>query len=268
MARGIKNGFRAYADCRVKGIIRPYRNLNCSSEVEQTLRELRDEGVDGIIISPALRTENFYDILDEMAKSGVAVCYLLNEIEGIKAAGNVRMNGRLCGRIAAQLIGLCNREGGDVAVLVSSNTMKLHRECRNGFIEEAKKYNLNIVGVYETLDDKNISYHVTKRIIDDFPNLRGIYVSSYNSVGTCEYLDEIGRHEVTVIGQDLYPALVEKLENGTLVATLFQNQEAQGYAAVKHLYEYIADIHKTTFEVMTTPVLVMSSNLEGYREMY
>lgn len=73
--------------------------------------------------------------------------------------------------------------------------------------------------------------------------------------------------KILTIGHDLYPALNRVMEEGTLKATLFQNQFEYGREGLKMLFEYITgtrSIEKCT--KFMTPYLVTTGMLPVFPE--
>ena len=71
-----------------------------------------------------------------------------------------------------------------------------------------------------------------------------------------------------VIGQDLSPDLVANLLDGSLSATIFQNQYLQGRKAIEMMYNSLTGNSVIRDEYLVTPELVMTSNLDCYKDKY
>jgi ABC-type sugar transport system substrate-binding protein len=132
-----------------------------------------------------------------------------------------------------------------------------------------EKYNLEVVNIYETHEDHRIACRQTGDLMKRYPNLDGIYVTSYNGLGVCNWFDkhpEIKR--IPIIGHDLYPKLNEKLRSHSLTATLFQNQAEFGRQCVMIASEYLIGIRRKeecTQKIIPQLVLgCMVDNFPGY----
>jgi ABC-type sugar transport system substrate-binding protein len=147
--------------------------------------------------------------------------------------------------------------------------MPLHKTYIDGFINAGKNFGLNIQNIYETFENYDISYKLTEQAIDEINNLTGIYVTSYNSVGVCNCLVDLGiKDKIAVIGQDLYPSLVKLLKEGNLNATIFQDQYNQAFKTIDALVFYLTNDNYIGKVELITPILVMQSNLECYNEYF
>lgn len=269
LKNGLEKGINDLLDFNVRGIFSPVKDLHSAEETKKALNDLLLKNVDGIIICPVFEYKEYAELAGFILKKGIPFVYLVNDIPGVEGIGCVRLNGNVAGKMAAQFLSLCVPEEKSIVVLTSNKEVLIHKECINGFIEESNQKCLRLKGIYETQDDKQIAYYLTEKVIKEIPNIGGIYVSSYNSVAVCKCLEDYGKeNEIVVIGQDLYPELVEKLEKGSLKATLYQDPYEQGRSSVKKLYTYLTENKRNVEDLLVTPQLIMTSNLECYRNKY
>jgi LacI family transcriptional regulator len=266
---GLQSCIHDLIDYNVRGIFRPVQDLHSSEETRVALQELAAAHVDGVVLSAGFDQERYLSRLVEMNREGMPILSLIDVMGEQHGFGSVQLNGSAAGRMAAQFLGFClKRDSRSAVVITSAKDMAVHRDCIGGFLSEAGRSALEVKGVYEARDDKRIAYFLTDKVTNDFPNLGGIYVSSYNSVAVCDFLEEHGLEEkISVIGQDLYPELVERLRRNSLKATLFQDPFEQASTAVKQLYLQITE-RKAPKMTLMTPQLVLRSNLECYMDRY
>jgi len=262
--RGIENGLADYIDYKFSGIIKTYSNLDESGEVKRILEEMLESDINGLLFAPGFDYSVYSDTLSRFAEKGIPIMYLVSEMPEVKGIGCVRMNGRMAGKMAAQFLSFSLGSGTVVAIVTGNVRTQLHKECIDGFVEEAKRNNLVLEGIYETLDEKKKAYSQTEYLLG-LPDLKGIYVSSYNSVSVCKCIEDFNKKdEVVVIGHDLYPELVDKMIAGSLQATLFQDLVDQGRKSVECLFRYLTEGNGPVGDVLITPNMVFTSNLEGY----
>ena len=267
--KGMEQAINSLMDNKVTGIFLPVKDQSSTDETREALNNLYKKGVDGIILSTGFGYKEYRDIVHLLEQKGIPVVYLLNDMLDDTGIGCVKLNGYVTGKMASEFLSFCNPDKKPVVIFTSDKGESIHKECIEGFLCECEKISLTVKGVYETQDDKNIAYYLTEKVLNDIPNLGGIYISSYNSVAVCECLEKNNRtKDIVVIGQDLYPELAEKLQNGSLKATLFQDPFVQGITCVNKLYKYLTEINAGKSDFLTTPVLVMNSNLVCYRDKY
>ncbi|MCL5073035.1 MAG: LacI family DNA-binding transcriptional regulator [Actinobacteria bacterium] len=269
----VNNGFNKalsdLSDYNVKGIMIYVEDFYSINESRNALNKLYSKDINGLIIVPGFGINQYSDLLDNFIFKGIPVLSVITEPVSSIGIGYLRLNGHVAGKMAAQFLSWCVHDKRQVVVLTQNKELTIHRECINGFIEEGKRLKLNMKGVYETQNDNNIAFLITEKLLNENPDLGGIYVSSYNSVGVCKCLEKYNKvDDVKVIGQDLYPELVECLKNGSLDATLFQDPFKQGYDAVKKMFSYLTEKQERLGDIFVVPQLVMTSNLECYKEKY
>jgi ABC-type sugar transport system substrate-binding protein len=74
------------------------------------------------------------------------------------------------------------------------------------------------------------------------------------------------KDKVWVVGHDIYPEMVKYLENGPILATVFQNPILTGRIGFDLLLNYILGNRVKQGEMIIHPELVLKSNLECYKE--
>ena len=269
--RGFQRGAEELADFRVDMKLMRYSDLRASGQINDYLRQLAvsPKKVHGLVFFAGRYEEQYQDRLRHIIELGIPVLHLVTECGLPEALGIIRLHAEVAGAMAAQFLQMTVPAGRPAAILVGDKDLKVHSRCIDGFMRQAGLMKLPAVGVYETHDDKETAYRLTGRLIAEHPDLGGIYVSSYNSVGVCEWFEDHQQQGIKIIGHDLYPALVQKLEAGALSATLFQNQYEFGRLSLHYLYQYLTGSRKREdCTKLMKPQLVMQSNLACYRDSF
>ena len=74
------------------------------------------------------------------------------------------------------------------------------------------------------------------------PDLKGIYVSTVNSLPVLRAAEQEGRLDgLTVVTTDLFPELVDWIRAGKVAATVYQRPLTQGRVALQALYQFLLD---------------------------
>ncbi len=268
--QGLQRGAIELADFRVEVHTRVYDTINSIGQIKDILSEFSSQNLNGVVFVTGSNYAAYKEQMHRLKEMGIPVLLLISELEDPAVIGTIELNARITGGMAAQFLHLVVPERRPVAIFVANKDMSVHVSCAEGFSAMARSLGLPVCGIYETNDDRDIAYYLTNRVFSEWPDLAGLYISSYNSVGVCQWLEDNGRQgEIKVIGQDLYPALVEKLLSGTLTATLFQNQFEIGRRGLAYMYEYLVGARKREdCSKLITPQLVMMSNLECYKDYY
>jgi len=267
--QGFEKGFEDFRDLNVRGIFRTIDNLTSTEQSIKAIRELRTLEVDGIIIQPVMGYKEYVDLIEKTIKSGIHVIASISKLYDNIGTGCVRINSKIVGQMAGEFMSLVLPKNSKVAVFTSNHEMQIHREYVEGFKNFINKEKIDIVGVYETKDIEYIAYNLTEEILQKYPDLNGIYVTSYVSVPVCKCIRAHNRqNDIMVIGQDLFPELVDNLINNSLTATIFQDQFYQGRKAVEMMFNSLTGKKVDGDEYLVIPKLVMKSNLSCYKDKY
>jgi DNA-binding LacI/PurR family transcriptional regulator len=250
MIEGIRKAAWELKDSKCEITEYAYPSLETPEELRETLANLRYEKIDALVLTCSYQFHSYRKELEQIGSQGVPIIYntITGEEDIPSLTGIIRMNTRIAGKMAAEFLGrVLNIQGEKrkVALMVGNKNMLVHQECVTGFCEDAEKYKLEVAEILETHEDRKIAYEQAGILMGHYPDLRGIYVTSYNSPGVCEWFE---RHPVnppiTIIGQDMYPRLNKKLRSNSLTATLFQNQFEFSRKSVLYAFEYLTGTRK------------------------
>lgn len=190
-------------------------------------------------------------------------------LDDTETIGNIYVQGRTTGAIAAQFLSKILPKGSKTVVCIPDDITSNHVEsveafregCRQGGLAYQKQY------IMQFRSDKE--WETAERILREFPDIRGIYVGSNNAYLLCKFFESKGMTEkVQIIGHDLHPGLAECIEKGTLVATLFQNQREDACKGIIGLSDYITGSEVGFASLKHRPELVMQANLHAYEGLY
>ena len=153
-------------------------------------------------------------------------------------------------------------------MLTADKEVQVHRDCIDGFCKEATARALEVVEVVEMFDHYDMAYKATRRLVERFEQLRGIYVTSYNGMPVCDCLKDLScTGKIKVVAQDLNQESIARLRSGELAGLLFQNPFEQGRCAVEKMFRYLVE-NRTITDSLILPQLVLRSNLQGYVDEY
>jgi len=267
---GFSRGAEELADYRVQTLLMSYDNPNSTDQIKELLEKIALSNINGVIFFAGRNPVSYEIQMRCITEKHIPILFIVNEVENAGEIGTIRLNSEVAGAMAAQFLKLSVLDGCSVAVLVGNKDLKVHSRCIDGFMSMSKRQRLKVYGVYETNDEKDIAYYLTNKLFSECSDLGGLYVSSYNSVGVCQWLEDHGKqNDIKVIGQDLYPELVKKLNAGTLTATIFQNQFEFGRLSLHYIYEYLTGIRKKeNCSRLLPPQIVMMSNVECFKHCY
>lgn len=240
---------------------------DCYLNEEKELSEFTKQQFDAYIVSPGMYFKNsqwFKRYLLQGEKKP-QILFLLNEISNIPSAGCVRLDGIATGHVACEMLHVFTGKPGRVAVLSADNEVQVHKDCVKGFRDEAQKYQMSVL-VEEMYDDYELAYDVTKRLMSEYDDIIGMYITSFNSLPVCNCLKDLEKNgEVAVIAHDVFDASADKMKEGEIQALLYQDPFMQGKSAVEKISSLLIEGKKIE-DSLVMPQIVIRSNLSYFCE--
>jgi LacI family transcriptional regulator len=261
VVEGARKACEELADFNVEGNFQVLDRPNSKDDMARIVKRMLDSEFDGIIL---MGSPEYDLIINEICARQVPVVTIISDYPGCKRLFSVRTHGRISGKIAAEMLSTWVGSK-QVAVFTGYKDRGIHKENLDGFAEQAKNTPVNLAAVYENYDDPVIAYHTTDKLIRDYPDLGGLYISSANSITVCKKLVETGHAgKIKIVASDVFPELVEYMRKGVIHATVFQEPYNIGNLAFRHLYEHIAEGKSFESDILLRPQIVLNGNLELY----
>lgn len=140
---------------------------------------------------------------------------------------------------------------------------KFNSEYIKGFSEYSKGNLFSSVKIYEHYDNEDKIIKETDKMLQEIPNLKGIYMTTAASSIACKHIHKLNKDNLHIVTTDLLSDTPDILKNKIASATIFQNPYKQGKNVVKNLYQYI--ISKSPEGVhLIAPHILLSSNIKPY----
>jgi len=263
---GIEKEFDRLLDYNVESRYYIINNIHSSRETVNMLEQCIEDKVSGIILGDVFPT-GLEKIMNKLKLSNIPMVMIggtqnMND----NCLCSVQVDAYLSGKIAAEMLsfltGSENKEK-DVVLFVGNKDNIEHKLKTNGFVDFAKSCNLNIIGIYETLDDDQIAAQLAKKIMSEVNTIDGMYIATANSPAVCSVV-EANRYKTKIVSTDIYDKIVEYMEKGVIHCSIFQDLEKHGRTAVKVIYEYLAE-QKCPAKIMyIKPQIIIKSNLDAY----
>ncbi len=238
LAQAIESAGEAFAKDGVS--LQCHRIQGFNPEIlAQSVREIGQHSSGLAVV--ALENPIVRDAVNEVTGLGVPVVTLVSNLSTPKKAGYVGLDNRAAGRTAGYLMGRFVRQtSGEVAILEGSLALSYrdHQERELGFRDSLNEHGpgLKIVGRWETQDNFEESYRQAKAMLEQHPDLLGLYSIGSGVRGIAHALTERGiAREVVFIGHDLTRFTRQFLIDGTVDAIIHQDPESQARLAVETL---------------------------------
>jgi LacI family transcriptional regulator len=226
--------------------------------LEDRLKEIAESGYDGMLI--AAKEANNFSLLKERK---VVVATAINDIRPEMRRFCIQYNGRIAGRMAAELLWRQIDHNKKIVISSGLKGKGIHNEIVTGFYQQLRYMPLSVACVYYCYDNEQIAYEETNRVLEQYPDIGGIYVNSFNSVGVIRSIKEHGlAGKICVITSDIYDELRKNINDGIVTASIFQDQYTQGRRGLRLLYQTIAENIEVTDRILINPQVIMHSNME------
>ena len=230
-------------------------------------RQALSGGTDGLIIAPghpaALRPW-----IRRAARKNIPVACVVTDAPGTQRLTSVSADPFTVGAVAGEFLSRCLPGGGAVAFFTGWLHTQDHADKLRGFQASlAASGTLQVAGVVEAHDDEREGHRRAMDLLKKHPALRGMYVSTVNSLPVLRAARELGRiDDLFIVTTDLFPDLVSWIRAGKVAATVYQRPMSQGRLALRAVYQFLLDGTCPPPRIKVVPHLVMRSNVDLFLE--
>lgn len=180
--------------------------------------------------------------IDAIVAEGVPVVTYNSDIEDSNRICFVGQDHFKGGFVAGDLMSNILIGGSSVLIITSLLELACHKHRIAGFKQAIEEFEsgLQIINIVENQDKKQLAFEQTLKYAENYPALKGIYVTGGGVSGVGEALRTIGKHkEVKLICHDLVESTVNLVREGIIDFTIGQDPFYQGYKSVKVIFEYL-----------------------------
>ncbi len=258
VVRGIESRAAELTEYGVSVEIR-YAHINKPEAQLNLIDELLEKNIAGLAITPInhpLVTERLQKLSDE----GFPIVTVNSDIPSCGRICYVGSDYAKSGETAAGLMNLICAGKANIGVVSGSEMILCHSERLAGFTRriEEQYSGLRLIKVEYNNDDDIQSYIVTKRLLEEHPEIDALYLVAAGVVGACRALCEDGRKDkIKVIGFDVTSSSRPLLEKGDITALITQEPFVQGAKPLDILMDYagmdiepVSEIHHTELGIV------------------
>ncbi|HEY4199468.1 MAG TPA: LacI family DNA-binding transcriptional regulator [Devosiaceae bacterium] len=182
----------------------------------------------------ATESDEVLAAVDTVIRRGIVVMTLVSDLPGSRRRAFVGIDNLAAGRTAASLLGrFCPK--GKIGVIAGSLGLRDHRQRLEGFraVMETEFPQLVIVGPLEGHDQRDETEALTIKLLDENPDLMGLYNLGAGNAGLLAALDRTNRTAaIRVIAHELTPSTIAGLKSGAIDVVLDQNPEREIRSAI------------------------------------
>ncbi len=179
------------------------------------------------------------EALRQLRNSGTIVFTMISDISNVPREGYVGIDNRAAGRLSGYLLGrLLPKAPAKLALFAGSLSYRGHEEREMGFrhILRESYPNLSVVELREVHDDDDAAYKEARTLLQQYPDLAGIYNIGAGNRGISKALEESGRDQrIVFIGHELTDHTRRFLLSGTMDAVIDQNPRVEAREAIDQL---------------------------------
>lgn len=179
------------------------------------------------------------EALRQLRNAGTIVFTMISDISNVPREGYVGIDNRAAGRLSGYLLGrLLPKAPAKLALFAGSLSYRGHEEREMGFrhILRESYPNLSVVELREVHDDDDAAYKEARNLLQQYPDLAGIYNIGAGNRGISKALEESGRDQrIVFIGHELTDHTRRFLLSGTMDAVIDQNPRVEAREAIDQL---------------------------------
>ncbi|MDD2534265.1 MAG: LacI family DNA-binding transcriptional regulator [Eubacteriales bacterium] len=231
------------------------KNYDTAQQIS-TLDYLITKKVAGIMIRPVDDIE-LRDAVRNVVSHGIPVVTFNSDLVDSGRLCFVGQDSLKAGRVAANLMAKIINNRGKVAIITGSMSLAALELRLEGFatLIQSNFPMIEIVEVVETHENKIITFQKTLDLLQRQNDLAGLYITGGPMAEVGKAIKMLGlTKSLKVVCFDLYPEVIELLNEGVVDFTIDQDPIAQGYIPIKVIFEYLFNNKKPEQEFISTTV--------------
>lgn len=219
--------------------------------------------LDGIVLAPVLShaSEKFIQALPEK----MPFVFIDSYIPCQSCLSYIGQESYQSGVLAAKLMQLKLSSGHVAAFRVLPEDYHIEDRVR-GFRSVLDQSQTIEVSVYDTdrQQDSQVFHDMTVRILQEIPDIAGLFVPSACTHQVADYLCEVNRQKDTVlIGYDLVEENRKHLKSGAIDFLISQRPAMQGYEGIYSLFRHVI-LKEPVAEKLTVPMDILTQDNVDY----
>jgi LacI family transcriptional regulator len=248
--KGIHAAYQDLKDYNVKIDCQIMKDLDAQEQLN-IIEYLVQKGISGLALNP-IDDKLICEMINKLAESRIPVVTFTSDILASQRMCFVGQNVVKSGRVAGELMGKLLQGKGTVAIVSGSHNVLGHIQRIEGFktVISEQFPGIQVLDTVENLDQDSISFEVTLALLEKYPDLCGLCLTSGGIGGAGKAIKLAGKNRtLKIISFDFVPETVELLKEGIIDFTIGQDPFTQGYKPIKILSDYLlfAKAPKTDF---------------------
>jgi len=218
---------------------------------------------DGIIFLPG-NTRRFDPLIRKLSRAGTAMMCVGSDAPNTDRIGSVAAHAAVSGATVAELLSHKLSRKATVAIFTGELSTLDHAEKLRGFAATlaVQAPHLTLLPALENHERPRDAYRQALALMRSKPQPEGLYLSTANSMPVLKALEELGLlGTVQLVTTDLFHEIVQLIEAGKVLATMYQRPFTQGKLAFESLLKCLLEGGKPQPIIRLVPHIIFRSNL-------
>lgn len=215
-----------------------------AGKVIRVMEELRARQFNAIALMPS-DDQLLRQTIDRFVQDyNLPVVTFNADLEDTKRMCFVGQDAWKSGRAAAGLLGEIVGGEGAVCVISGNENNQALNDRIAGFVNEMKDSfpRVEILGPRYTYDDNWVAERIMDEIIEQHPDVKGVYIAGHGEKGICECLEKRSLSgSIKVVANDLLSENIPYLESGSINFLIGQDPQTQGFEPTMILYRLLLE---------------------------
>ncbi len=209
------------------------------------LEKAEEEKVDGIILQPN-HSRRVAETVKRLAGKNIPVITVDSDLRGGSRLCHVGQNAVKGADIAGRMLGLFLRGKGKTAVITNSLDKEIFHDQVNTRTTEFTSFIhdnypcIEIIRYVEGFEDREITYRETMKLLQEEPDVKGIFIA-------CGGVDAVGRaireagmaEQTSVVSFEEYPEILDLIRSRVVDCTIGGNLVEQGRTSLRLMIDYL-----------------------------
>ena len=239
--------------------MRVLNNLDAQEQIN-ILDSFTEKKIDGIALF-SIDSDKIRKKVDDIVSKGLPVVTYNSDIQNSKRICFVGQDHYKGGVVAGDLMSKILKGSSKVLIITSLLELACHKNRIAGFKHAIEEFEskIQIIDTVENQDKKQLAFEQTIKYVENYPSLKGIYVTGGGVSGVGEALKTLGKHKaIKLICHDLVESTVKLMREGVIDFTMGQDPFYQGYKSVKLIFEYLISGNKPESAFIQTKIDIRS----------
>jgi len=226
--------------------------------------ELIENGIDGLVITP-INHQLVIDRIRELSAVNFPVITANSDLPGSGRLAYVGSDYFKSGETAAGILNMICGGRARVGIVMGSPLVLCHSERVAGFTRRiGNAYNnIEIIDTEINHDDDIQSFVVTKRLLENHPEIDSLFLVAAGVIGACRAVNEMGLEgKIKLVSYDTTIASKELIKSGAIAVAITQEPFIQGAKPLDILLDYVGFGQKPDQEFFYTKLgIIIKENL-------